>query len=89
MSSEKDRNISTLPDSSFSTHEKHGNFTVTVKLHGFSVFVNSEWGKGHSPVVATGKPVDLGQSSGRDAMTSLGVFFATDALLNMENQFLI
>ncbi|KAL2597066.1 hypothetical protein AAZV13_11G138000 [Glycine max] len=37
---------------------------------------------GYSPVVVTGKPIDLGGSLGRDVATGWGVLFATEALLN-------
>ncbi|KAJ4876194.1 Glutamate dehydrogenase 1 [Raphanus sativus] len=37
---------------------------------------------GYSPAVVTGKPIDLGGSLGRDAVTGRGVMFGTEALLN-------
>ncbi|KAK4363518.1 hypothetical protein RND71_018759 [Anisodus tanguticus] len=36
---------------------------------------------GHSPAIATGKPIDLGGSLGREAATGSGVVYATEALL--------
>ncbi|KAF0910432.1 hypothetical protein E2562_002897 [Oryza meyeriana var. granulata] len=37
---------------------------------------------GHSPAVATGKPIDLGGSLDRDAAIGRGVIYATEALLS-------